>query len=266
MIVEDIKVYSHQILDVFRKTDLVEGKSRLENYFSCFNCLEGKPIIEEIGEKEYRLITYYENFKFLKKNNPKHPIECCLKTFNNDIERYITLLKQLEHGKARYANKDKYRIINILLLSISAEEIALRSMMNLSRVKEFIYDDDKYKPLLELSMDIQKHSLMKDMVKYLKNNTSLKEPTENHLISLVINNDSSNKFSLNDWKFMKWVLRKISRKYCLLSANDQISILNEINNKPLNILSKHFNKRCDELLGKIPPGFEEDNNPRPFLN
>lgn len=136
------------------RTELVEGKKRLEPYYNSFNCLEGAPVIEKVSKSKFRLITYYENYDFYKKFHPYTPFECQLKEFNSDTEGLLELLKQLFHGKERSSSSKKYIIINQLYQTLTVNEI-VKTLASSSKILEYIYEDDEYKTYRPLEIPLQ---------------------------------------------------------------------------------------------------------------
>ena len=73
-----IEITAPQIKEVLMETDLVERKFH-EQFYESFGYLEGKPVVEEIGDEKYRLFTVHENYKFYKQHRPNVTFECVLK-------------------------------------------------------------------------------------------------------------------------------------------------------------------------------------------
>ncbi|TRZ40249.1 hypothetical protein CEQ21_04740 [Niallia circulans] len=243
----EIKIIASQITEVLMQTQLIEGKSRLLKYYSFFHCLEGKPVIELIGDNNFRLITYHENYEFYSKYKPNIPFDCIVKIFNTNADRYLELLKQLFHGKARSSFNNKYIIIDILLLSLSPKEIATKIGVTITEIQKYIFAD-KYKEYLEFAMKINKRTIMEDVIKYFNSKNIFKETTKKYLLELVISQNSALQLTRNKWIIIKWVLERISNKFILLQANDQIEILIEIYPSGMNVLNNHFSLRCDQFL------------------
>lgn len=105
-----IKIKAHQIVDVLMETDLHERKFQ-RYFYKSFGYLEGKPVVEEINDGEYRLITIHENYKFFKDHYPEVPFDCIQKEFNNYTERYLELLNTYSSAKLA-----PLQVINIPLL------------------------------------------------------------------------------------------------------------------------------------------------------
>jgi hypothetical protein len=242
----DIKILASQISSVLLDTKLVEGKDRLHIFYRFFKYIEGKPVIERIDNNVYRLITYNENYEYYKLHNPDVPFWCVLKEFNDDSERFVELLRQLFHGKARSSFNDKYVVISILTTSLTPEEIALKCGVKTSTISKFIFENDKYKEYLEFSIRIRKRALMENVVRYLKSNKIFKEETENGLLKQVVTSHSG--FNKNKWTIIKFVLDGIQSEFYCLKAKDQIKIINEIKDGGMTVLTNHFRKRCESLL------------------
>ena len=121
-----IKIKAHQIVDVLMETDLHERKFQ-RYFYKSFGYLEGKPVVEEINDGEYRLITIHENYKFFKDHYPEVPFDCIQKEFNNYTDRYLELLKHLLLSKARSSTGYKYSAINFLFTYMTMEEIAAKT-------------------------------------------------------------------------------------------------------------------------------------------
>jgi hypothetical protein len=249
----EISIVASQIADYLMETRLVEGRERLKKYFDHYYCLEGKPVIERIDNTSFRLITYYENLEFYRLHYPGVPFECIVKEFSSDTERYLELLRQLFHGKARSSTKDKYEIINRLNQTLSPELIASEVNVDLREITKYIYPDDQYRSYLEYSMNINKRTIMEDVIRFIKSRRILKEDTEYFLLDLVIGLDSSGHLTKNKWNIVKWVLDSISDKFNILTSEDQRSIITEAMEGSMKVLSDHFRKRCNQLLGNHIP-------------
>lgn len=250
----EIKISASQIFEVQYKTTLAEGKDRLPRYYHSFWRLEGIPIVEEIGNERYRLITYYENYVFYNIHKPNEVFACDIKEFGKDEDRYLEILRTLFHGKARRKKKDKYHIINLLYMTLPVEEMAAQSDIDAKLINEFIYENDKYKRFREYAMESGKLSLVENIVKYLRKYDIFKEITEDYLLSL----DTT--LTWNYWEMITFVLEGISTKFVLLAADDQIRLLNEIEKASMKILTNYFSQRCDEILF-IPPNDDDYHRP-----
>ncbi len=261
----DIKITSSQVTEVLMKTSLVENRDGLINYYTFFQCLEGKPVIEQIDIKNFRLITYNENYEFYRKYKPNVPFDCILKVFNNDTERYLELLKQLFHGKARSYFNDKYIIINSFLINLTTEEIASKIKVKPSKIETFKFTKDKYEEYLKYAMKIRKRTIMQDVINYIKSHGFLKKKTENYILKMVLSQDTNSSLTYRMWNIIKWVLGRICDKFVLLNEDDQIIIISEINQSGMNILNNHFNDRCNELLAIKQP-FDDDEFHQPSIH
>ena len=244
----DIKIVTSQIKEVFMITQLVEGKSRLPNYFKNYNCLEGKPVIERIGNGEYRLITCYENYEFYLKHKPSFPFESFLMNFKNDNERYIELLRQLILRKARSRFSEKYIIIQYLRISFSLKEIANYVGVPTYEIRRLTFVDNKYKPYLEHSIEIKKKSVMEELIRILNSELNIKEQTETYLLNLIISSNPVLNLTKNNLQSVRTILFGIRQKFNELTPDDQITIINEIVQLGTDVLIQYFSRRCDELL------------------
>lgn len=245
-----IQIKASQIQEVLLVTTTVEGKGRLSKYYDSFHQLEGVPIIEKTNNEAFRLITYYENYQFYNDFKTNVLFECDLRTFMNDEERYLTLLKQLFHGKARSAKKDKHYVINRLNNTLPVERIASSLDIKVTEVTEFIFENDKYKRYLEQGIEDNRGSITKEIANYLKNYSIFKEETEDYILYL------GKRLTRSYWNCIKFILLSISPRFSWLSPDEQIALLKEMKDPGMDILSNYFRNRCEELLNRPTSGDE----------
>lgn len=241
-----IMISASQIQEVLYKTTMSEGKARLSKYYNSFRRLEGVPIVEKIKGDTFRLITYYENHQFYKNFKPDILFECELKSFSTDEERYLALLGQLFHCKARTEKKDKYNIVNILKRTMLPEQISYRSGVDIKEINKLIFEDDKYKAYLEQGIKDRRGAITKDVVNYLKRYDIFKEETEDYILDL------GKELTRKYFDVIKFVLIRIGAEFCWLTSDQQITLIKEMKDPGMKLLSNHFRKRCDELLQVSP--------------
>ncbi|WP_174614716.1 hypothetical protein [Virgibacillus ihumii] len=254
-------IKASQINDYVMETNLVEGKNRLTHHYKYFGYIEGKPVIERIEGGQYRLITHYENFRFYRDCYPDDQFECQLKEFSDDTERYLEILRQLFHGKARSSGCDKYIIINFLKGSLTINELAAKTSTKPSEIKKHLYTDDKYKSYLEYAMKIRKRSTMEGVVQYIKKYNVFHDEAEQRLLEGIIGLFPKLDLSKNDWDKITFILGNNKLAFSLLSPDNQILLLQEIKLSNMNILSDYFRKRCNQLIGDYPPSPDDHFQP-----
>ncbi|GAE28065.1 hypothetical protein JCM9140_4255 [Halalkalibacter wakoensis JCM 9140] len=196
----DIRIIASQIQEVFMPTELVEGKDRLDSFFLSYGYLEGKSVIEPLKNGKYRLISYCENYQYYKRNHPLTPFTCTVMYFNSDNERYMELLKQLYLGKARSNFYEKYIIVNKLLQTFKLDELSGKTRIPKKAIKNLIFSDDKYKPLLEFPIKINRRSVTESIIKLLNSSIEVKQKTEVFLLNQALSLEPYIKLTTNNVK------------------------------------------------------------------
>jgi hypothetical protein len=254
-----IDVQANEIVDIFFETTYSQaGKERLRRYFEYYGYLEGIPVIERRNNDTYRLITLPENYEFYKLNASKVQFKAKLKTFQSDDERYLEVLKQLFDGKSNSNFNDKYIILQNLLFTLTDKEISEKIKLPISRIREFIFTDDKYKIYLEKSLKHGVRTNMEAVVSYLKKSPYIKEKTSIYILNFVIfGQDDLVRMSKYKWDIARTILEGVKWNYKNLTVAQQILIFNDIIKDGWTVLIDYFNTRCAELNSDNDSG-EED--------
>ncbi|WP_085522679.1 winged helix-turn-helix domain-containing protein [Tuberibacillus sp. Marseille-P3662] len=259
----DIRIKASQIKEIFFPSSFPGNKAKLKRFYEYYKHLEGYPVIEKIRGNTYRLITYYENYLFYKANYPNTFFECQLKSFNNDIERYLEVLKQLFDGKATSSFADRYDIIQRLTLrGLTANDISKRINVPRPNINQHIYSNDKYKHYRERALVMRVKTTMDAVVSYLKKVNHIKETAETYLLDIVLNGNHYIGFSGSKWRtIVKPILIGISERFKLLNSEKQCQIIKEICRDGWTVLIDEFNTRCDAYLDGDNPFPPDDDQP-----
>ncbi|MFD2922449.1 hypothetical protein [Halobacillus naozhouensis] len=246
-----IHVETEQIVESFYDYGYTnQGAMRIERFYHYFGYVEGCPMIEEIADGQYRLITCKENIDFYREHTIEEPILCMLKTFSNDSERYLEVLKHLIDGKANSSFNDKYQIVDKLLLNhYTLSAISKYIQIPVSELLKFNYREDKYQPYLELARRRRVRTCMEDTVKFLKRRYYFKGKSELYLLQLVLGKgELPRPITYQTWLIAKEILEEISEMFDQLHWENQCRMIFEICSKGRNDLIPFHKKEAQELL------------------
>jgi hypothetical protein len=223
------------------------GKDRLERFYDYYQYLEGTPIVEQVSEHKYRLITFYVNYEIY--NLKQASFLAQLQTFSNDTERFLEVLKQLFDGKANSSFNDRYIILKKLLTFLTLEKISGKINIPIKELKPFTFCDDRFKPYLEKSIEFGVRTTMEDVVRFLRRPSCIKDKTEAFLLNFVLyGSEDSYRLTGEKWKIVRTIIDAISNKFAHLHATNQCLLLSEIIKDGWTTLIDHFEKRCEQLL------------------
>ena len=244
---EITKIYTNQIVEIFYRTSFSKpGLNRIKRFYKYFDYIEGIPVVEKIGERKYRLISHCENIDCFDSRNICIP--SIIKNFNNDEERYLEVLKFLIDGKSNSRFKEKYHIVNTLILTISLDDISEKIDIPIKELKEYLFKEDQYQYYLITSLEAGSYSQMSKVVGFLRKNTWVNPQASLLLLNLTLK-DTNGLFKLTDnrWMIVRLILEGIQVNYINLTATQQLEILKEIIMDGWTILIDHFNRRCDQI-------------------
>ncbi len=223
---------------------------RIRRFYDYFGYVEGCPLVEEIADSQYRLITCKENFDFYREHDIEEPFLCICKTFSNDNERYLEVLKHLVDSKANSLFNDKYHIVDKLLLNhYTLSEISKHIQIPVSELLKFNYREDKYKPYLELARRRRVKTCMDDAVTFLKRRHYFKGNAELYLLQLVLGKaDLPRPITYQTWMIAKDILEEICETFDQLHWENQCKMIFKICSNGKNQLTSFYKKEGEELV------------------
>ncbi len=226
------------------------GALRMERFHQYFGYIEGCPMIEEIADGQYRLITCKENIDFYQEKDIEESFLCICKAFSNDNERYLEVLKHLVDSKANSSFNDKYHIVDKLLLNhYTLSDISKHIQIPVSELLKFNYREDKYKPYLELARRRRVRTCMEDAVTFFKRRHYFKGNAELYLLQLVLGKaDLPRPITYQTWLIAKDILEEISEIFDQLHWENQCKMIFEICSHGENQLTSSYKKAGQELI------------------
>ncbi|WP_433745204.1 hypothetical protein [Falsibacillus pallidus] len=242
-----IMIETNQISEIFYHPYFSKpGLHRIRRFYKYFQYVEGISIVEEIDYKKFRLITHCENVEcFNSENSNLYVIN---KKFQNDEDRYLEVLKFLVDGKSNSSFKDKYYVLNRLILTIPLEEVSERVEIPIKELKPYVFKENDYKEYLETALISGNYTKMNKLVSFLQKNKWICNSSRLLLINLILKDtEGLPKLTDSRWIIVKFTLEGIQTKFTELTSLQQKEILKEIIRDGWTVLIDYFSQRCDEV-------------------